>query len=45
VDQFAEALLYAPMTRPDRYTVLEHLALDAAAVRERVDSFLAAVAA
>jgi glycerol-1-phosphate dehydrogenase [NAD(P)+] len=43
-DQFAEAVVHAPMTRPDRYTVLEHLALDEAAVRERVDAFLAAVA-
>jgi hypothetical protein len=33
------------MTRPDRYTVLEHLALDEAGARERVDAYLAAVAA
>jgi glycerol-1-phosphate dehydrogenase [NAD(P)+] len=44
VDQFAVAVHHAPMTRPDRYTVLEHLALDEAAVRERVDAFLAVVA-
>ena len=45
VDQFARAVLHAPMTRPDRYTVLEHLALDEAAVHERIDAFLAAVGA
>jgi glycerol-1-phosphate dehydrogenase [NAD(P)+] len=39
-DQFAQAVLYAPETRPDRYTILEHLALDEAAVRERVRAFL-----
>jgi glycerol-1-phosphate dehydrogenase [NAD(P)+] len=44
-EQFAEAVQYAPMTRPDRYTILEHLALDETAVRERVDAFLAAVPA
>jgi glycerol-1-phosphate dehydrogenase [NAD(P)+] len=44
-DQFARAVHHAPMTRPDRYTVLEHLALDEAGARERVDAFLAAVPA
>lgn len=42
VEQFAEAVSYAPQTRPDRYTILEHLDLDAAAVRERVEAFVAA---
>ena len=41
-DQFAEAVTYAPQTRPDRYTILEHLDLDPPAVRERVDAFVAA---
>ena len=41
-EEFAEAVLEAPGTRPDRYTILEHLALDAQGVRERVDAFLAA---
>lgn len=43
-DQFAEAVERAPATRPDRFTILEHLALDGAAVRERVGAFLAAFA-
>lgn len=41
-EQFAEAIRHAPRTRPDRFTVLEHLDLDAAAVRERVAAFVAA---
>jgi glycerol-1-phosphate dehydrogenase [NAD(P)+] len=39
-DQFVQAVLQAPATRPDRYTVLEHLALDEAGVRERLGAFL-----
>jgi glycerol-1-phosphate dehydrogenase [NAD(P)+] len=39
-EQFAEAVLYAPRTRPDRYTLLEHLALDEEEVRERVGAFV-----
>ncbi len=38
-DQFAQAVRYAPRTRPDRYTLLEHLDLDEAAVRERVRAY------
>ena len=34
-EQFAEAVVMAPSTRPDRYTILEHLDLDAAAIRAR----------
>jgi len=41
-EQFAEAVVLAPTTRPDRYTILEHLDLDPPAVRERVDAFVAA---
>jgi len=40
-DQFASAVMEAPSTRPDRFTILEHLAMDEAAVRERVDAFAA----
>ena len=40
-EQFAEAVSYAPQTRPDRYTILEHLDLGPDAVRERVDAFSA----
>jgi glycerol-1-phosphate dehydrogenase [NAD(P)+] len=39
-EQFAEAVLHAPATRPDRFTILEHLALDAKGVREHVHAFL-----
>ena len=37
--QFAQAVVHAPLTRPDRYTILEHLALDEAGARERVRAF------
>jgi glycerol-1-phosphate dehydrogenase [NAD(P)+] len=39
--QFAQAVVHAPLTRPDRYTILEHLELDDAAARERVQAFAA----
>jgi len=39
-EQLAEAIVLAPTTRPDRYTILEHLDLDTAAVRRSVDSFV-----
>ena len=42
-EQFAEAVVAAPDTRPDRYTILEHLDLDPAEVRRRVDAFVEAV--
>jgi glycerol-1-phosphate dehydrogenase [NAD(P)+] len=38
--QFAEAVIAAPDTRPDRYTILEHLDLDAAGTRARVGDFV-----
>jgi glycerol-1-phosphate dehydrogenase [NAD(P)+] len=38
--QFAAAVTHAPATRPDRYTILEHLDLDEAAVAERVRAFV-----
>jgi glycerol-1-phosphate dehydrogenase [NAD(P)+] len=41
-DQWAEAVLQAPGTRPDRFTILEHLALDERGMRERLGAFLAA---
>ncbi len=44
-DDFAAAVLAAPGTRPDRYTVLEHLGLSEAQTRAEVAGFLAAVAA
>ena len=38
--QFTQAVEYAPHTRPDRYTVLEHAGLDAAAAARRVRAFV-----
>jgi glycerol-1-phosphate dehydrogenase [NAD(P)+] len=43
-EQFAQAVVLAPTTRPDRYTILEHLDLDAPSVRKRVDAFSEAYA-
>lgn len=39
-EQFATAVIAAPSTRPDRYTVLEHLDLDEAQTRSRVAEFM-----
>jgi len=39
-DQWVQAVLAAPGTRPDRFTILEHLALDEAGVRRAVAEFL-----
>jgi glycerol-1-phosphate dehydrogenase [NAD(P)+] len=39
-EQFVEAVIRAPSTRPDRFTILEHLALDDAGVRRAVAGFL-----
>jgi glycerol-1-phosphate dehydrogenase [NAD(P)+] len=39
-EQFLAALMYAPSTRPDRYTILEYLALDREAMRRRLAAFL-----
>ena len=38
---FTRAVEAAPETRPGRYTILEHLAMDGPATRERVDEFIA----
>jgi glycerol-1-phosphate dehydrogenase [NAD(P)+] len=43
-DEFAAAVAEAPSTRPDRYTILEHLELDENAIRDRVGSFVGAFA-
>lgn len=42
-EQFARAVVHAPATRPDRYTVLEHLDLPEEEVRRRVDAYVAAL--
>jgi glycerol-1-phosphate dehydrogenase [NAD(P)+] len=41
-EEFTAAVIEAPETRPDRYTVLEHLALDKHQVRERVKAYVSA---
>ncbi|HSD76277.1 MAG TPA: iron-containing alcohol dehydrogenase family protein [Solirubrobacteraceae bacterium] len=40
--QFAEVVARAPATRPERYTILEHLDMDEPEIRRRVDDFAAA---
>jgi glycerol-1-phosphate dehydrogenase [NAD(P)+] len=39
-EQFADAVAYAPQTRPDRYTILEHLDLGEEDVRARVHAYV-----
>jgi glycerol-1-phosphate dehydrogenase [NAD(P)+] len=38
-EQFAQAVSWAPSTRPDRYTILEHLDMGEEEVRERVRAY------
>lgn len=42
-EQFCEAVALAPTTRPDRYTILEHLDLSAGDIAKRVEEFVAQV--
>lgn len=42
-EQFARAVAHAPHTRPDRYTILEHLGLSDEAVRDRVAAYVQTV--
>jgi glycerol-1-phosphate dehydrogenase [NAD(P)+] len=44
-DEFVAAVAEAPATRPDRYTILEHLAMDEHTIREQFSEFMQAVAA
>jgi glycerol-1-phosphate dehydrogenase [NAD(P)+] len=39
-EQFAAAVAHAPATRPDRYTILEHLDMNEDEIQERVRSFV-----
>jgi glycerol-1-phosphate dehydrogenase [NAD(P)+] len=41
--ELANAVAAAPSTRPDRYTILEHLGLDEAGARKQIDAFVEAV--
>jgi glycerol-1-phosphate dehydrogenase [NAD(P)+] len=43
VDEFVDVVRYAPRTRPDRYTILEHLDLSADQVRRRLADYVDAV--
>jgi len=38
-EQFAAAVAHAPSTRPDRYTILEHLHLGPAEIRDRLANY------
>ncbi|GGM00115.1 MULTISPECIES: iron-containing alcohol dehydrogenase family protein [Micromonospora] len=42
-EQFVEAVQYAPGTRPDRYTILEHLAMPASETRGRLADYAGAL--
>lgn len=42
-EQFVQAVLRAPGTRPGRYTILEHLALSEEQTRERVGEYVCAI--
>ena len=42
-EQMLTAVMGAPQTRPDRYTILEHLGLDEVATRERLAAYEEAV--
>lgn len=43
-EQFVEAVDFAPRTRPDRYTILEHLAMTPDEIRPKVAEYADAVA-
>jgi glycerol-1-phosphate dehydrogenase [NAD(P)+] len=40
VEDFTAAVVHAPQTRPDRYTVLEHLGLSPDATRKKIDEYV-----
>ncbi|MCA2212627.1 iron-containing alcohol dehydrogenase family protein [Jidongwangia harbinensis] len=44
-DQFVEIVTFAPRTRPDRYTILEHLDMKPDEIRGRLAEYVDAVAA
>ncbi|GAA2679725.1 MULTISPECIES: iron-containing alcohol dehydrogenase family protein [Actinoplanes] len=44
-EQFVRAVEFAPRTRPDRYTILEHLAMSPDETQQRLDAYELAVAA
>jgi glycerol-1-phosphate dehydrogenase [NAD(P)+] len=44
MQQFVDVIEFAPRTRPDRYTILEHLAMDADEIRARTAEYVDALA-
>ncbi|MGK5737810.1 iron-containing alcohol dehydrogenase family protein [Micromonospora sp. URMC 103] len=42
-EQFVDAVIFAPRTRPDRYTILEHLALSPSDARARLADYAGAI--
>ncbi|MFF5082037.1 iron-containing alcohol dehydrogenase family protein [Actinoplanes sp. NPDC000266] len=44
-EQFVEAVAFAPRTRPDRYTILEHLAMSPDEISRKLATYVEAVAA
>ena len=45
LDQFTQAALFAPQTRPGRYTILEHLNLGASEMTKAVEGYVGTVGA
>jgi glycerol-1-phosphate dehydrogenase [NAD(P)+] len=45
IDQFTEAALFAPRTRPDRYTILEHRNLGATEMKDAVQAYISTIGA
>lgn len=43
-EHFVDVVSFAPRTRPDRYTILEHLALEPAQIRAKMAEYVDAVA-
>ena len=43
-EHFVDVVSFAPRTRPDRYTILEHLAMEPAEIRTRMGEYVDAVA-
>lgn len=43
-EEFVQAVLFAPRTRPERFTILEHLDLDEQQLRTRVADYIGALA-
>jgi glycerol-1-phosphate dehydrogenase [NAD(P)+] len=42
-EQFSDVVAFAPRTRPDRYTILEHLAMTPSEIRSKVDGYVDAL--